>query len=114
MTSVGRNPADVAALCVSLDTTQAVTAMFHVIENAQAAASRSFVPGENFAGYLNDDFDSATPQEDYSATDIDLVDDSLLNTAPHNAIERQLLNGDMIGLALMSGAILWSAMGAFG
>lgn len=46
--------------------------------------------------------------------DIDFVDDALLNTAPHNAIEQQLLRGDMIGLALMSGAILWSAMGAFG
>lgn len=46
--------------------------------------------------------------------DIDFVDDALLNTAPHNVIEHQLLRGDMVGLALMSGAILWSAMGAFG
>ncbi|MFD1701808.1 hypothetical protein ACFSCV_02215 [Methylopila henanensis] len=46
------------------------------------------------------------------ADDIDFVDDTLLNTAPHNAIERQLLTGDVVGLALMSGAIIWSAMGA--
>jgi len=46
--------------------------------------------------------------------DIDIVDDTLLNTSPHNAIERQLLRGDVVGLALMSGAIIWSAMGAFG
>ncbi|GLK81059.1 hypothetical protein [Methylopila turkensis] len=46
------------------------------------------------------------------ADDIDFVDDALLNTAPHNAIERQLLTGDVVGLALMSGAIIWSAMGA--
>lgn len=56
----------------------------------------------------------AAVSQDYASTDIDIVDDSLLNTAPHNAVERQLLNGDMIGLALMSGAIIWSAMGAFG
>ncbi|MFC3693491.1 hypothetical protein [Chenggangzhangella methanolivorans] len=46
--------------------------------------------------------------------DVDFVDDTLLNPAPHNAIEHQLLRGDMVGLALMSSAILWSAMGAFG
>ncbi|RXF75118.1 hypothetical protein [Hansschlegelia zhihuaiae] len=50
----------------------------------------------------------------YGEGDIDFVDDSLLNPAPHNAIEQQLLRGDVIGLALMSGAIIWSAMGAFG
>ncbi|MFD1330668.1 hypothetical protein ACFQ4O_01490 [Methylopila musalis] len=44
--------------------------------------------------------------------DVDFVDDTLLNTAPHNAIERQLFTGDMVGLALMSGAIIWTAMGA--
>lgn len=51
---------------------------------------------------------------EYSEDDIDTVDDALLNTSPHNVIEQQLLRGDVIGLALMSGAILWSAMGAFG
>lgn len=51
---------------------------------------------------------------EYSGEDIDTVDDALLNTSPHNVIEKQLLRGDVIGLALMSGAILWSAMGAFG
>jgi hypothetical protein len=51
---------------------------------------------------------------EYSEDDIDTVDDALLNTSPHNVIEKQLLRGDVIGLALMSGAILWSAMGAFG
>jgi hypothetical protein len=49
---------------------------------------------------------------DLADEDIDFVDDSLLNTAPHNKIERQLLTGDMVGLAIMSGAIIWSAMGA--
>ncbi|WP_020178433.1 hypothetical protein [Methylopila sp. M107] len=52
--------------------------------------------------------------ETYGESDIDFVDDALLNTAPHNRIEQQLLRGDVVGLALMSGAILWSAMGAFG
>ena len=51
---------------------------------------------------------------DYAEDDIDFVDDAFLNTAPHNKIEQQLLRGDVVGLALMSGAILWSAMGAFG
>lgn len=46
--------------------------------------------------------------------DIDFVDDALLNTSPHNVIEKQLLRGDVVGLALMSSAIIWSAMGAFG
>ena len=50
----------------------------------------------------------------YDDQDIDIVDDALLNTAPHNSIERQLLTGDVVGLALMSSAIIWSAMGAFG
>ncbi|MDR4306430.1 hypothetical protein IHQ68_07345 [Chelatococcus sambhunathii] len=52
--------------------------------------------------------------EDFGDNDIDFVDDALLNTTPHNRIEQQLLRGDVVGLALMSGAILWSAMGAFG
>ncbi len=64
--------------------------------------------------------DSAMPApdtkraEEFGDEDIDFVDDALLNTAPHNKIEQQLLRGDVVGLALMSGAILWSAMGAFG
>jgi hypothetical protein len=53
-------------------------------------------------------------QKHYDGDDIDFVDDALLNTAPHNVIEQQLLRGDVVGLALMSGAIIWSAMGAFG
>lgn len=52
--------------------------------------------------------------DDFGDEDVDTVDDSLLNTSPHNAIEQQLFRGDVVGLALMSGAILWSAMGAFG
>jgi hypothetical protein len=54
------------------------------------------------------------PAEALADEDIDFVDDALLNTAPHNAIEHQLFRGDVVGLALMSGAIIWSAMGAFG
>lgn len=87
--------------------------MLHVIETAKdfradfgAVVASSTVPAEF------DDFYASN--EVYGGADIDIVDDSLLNTAPHNAIERQLLTGDMVGLALMSGAILWSAMGAFG
>lgn len=52
--------------------------------------------------------------EDFGDDDVDTVDDALLNTSAHNAIEQQLFRGDVVGLALMSGAILWSAMGAFG
>jgi hypothetical protein len=48
----------------------------------------------------------------YASDDVEFVDDAILNTAPRNPIERQLLTGDMIGLALVSGAIIWSAMGA--
>lgn len=55
-----------------------------------------------------------TIENDRNDADIDFVDDALLNTSPHNVIEKQLLRGDVVGLALMSGAIIWSAMGAFG
>lgn len=71
----------------------------------------------NVADYSAETFDINSKFESNGAApedDIDFVDDALLNTAPHNAIEQQLLRGDMVGLALMSGAILWSAMGAFG
>jgi hypothetical protein len=87
--------------------------MFYVLDISKTTSSRDIVVDPK----LVDDFDAAGESkalgDDYADEDIDLVDDSLLNTAPHNAIERQLLNGDMIGLALMSGAIIWSAMGAF-
>lgn len=68
------------------------------------------------ADAIKDLMDSAAPAgtDESGEPDIDFVDDSLLNTAPHNKIEQQLLRGDVVGLALMSGAILWSAMGAFG
>jgi hypothetical protein len=87
--------------------------MLHVIDNPSALRPNysegvmSSLPGADIET-------NAISFEDFGASDIDIVDDSLLNTAPHNVIERQLLNGDVIGLALMSGAILWSAMGAFG
>lgn len=71
----------------------------------------------NLTDYSAHDFNNNSKFESNDAAaeaDIDFVDDALLNTAPHNAIEQQLLRGDMVGLALMSGAILWSAMGAFG
>lgn len=87
--------------------------MLHIIENQTQTAA---FPFGNAARSI-DDFAapaSTVAVEDYAADDIDLVDDALLNTSPHNFIERQLLTGDMVGLALMSGAILWSAMGAFG
>lgn len=77
-------------------------------ENDQAIALRA-APGQNYDHALN-------VQDEALAVDgdIDFVDDALLNTAPHNVIEKQLLRGDVVGLALMSSAILWSAMGAFG
>lgn len=71
----------------------------------------------NVAGYSDNDYNVSPKIESNDVefeSDIDFVDDALLNTSPHNVIEEQLLRGDMIGLALMSGAILWSAMGAFG
>ncbi|MGA0530918.1 hypothetical protein [Hansschlegelia sp. KR7-227] len=87
--------------------------MFYVLDISKTTSSRDIVVDPK----LVDDFDAVGESkvlgDNYADEDIDLVDDSLLNTTPHNAIERQLLNGDMIGLALMSGAIIWSAMGAF-
>lgn len=59
-----------------------------------------------------DDVDAPRRSSVDAAADIDFVDDAILNVSPHNPIERQLLTGDMVGLALMSSAILWTAMGA--
>ncbi|MFC7052720.1 hypothetical protein ACFQI3_08480 [Hansschlegelia quercus] len=87
--------------------------MLHVIENANAFRP-NYSDGVMSSLAASDIETNAISFENLGASDIDIVDDSLLNTAPHNAIERQLLNGDVIGLALMSSAILWSAMGAFG
>lgn len=85
--------------------------MFYVLRNASFPADRINVSA-TLADFETRSEVEAAVEDDYG--DIDIVDDALLNTAPHNAVERQLLNGDMIGLALMSGAIIWSAMGAFG
>ncbi|PZQ17818.1 MAG: hypothetical protein DI565_03520 [Ancylobacter novellus] len=87
--------------------------MFYVYELSKSAKDEPIKLGSVDGQYFSA-ADETNPSEDNSGRDIDFVDDSLLNTAPHNAIEQQLLRGDMIGLALMSGAILWSAMGAFG
>lgn len=87
--------------------------MFYVYELSRSDNGQAINIAEdaNNAKFSTSDFMTNSNQiED----DIDFVDDTLLNTAPHNAIEHQLLRGDMVGLALMSGAILWSAMGAFG
>jgi hypothetical protein len=86
--------------------------MFYVL----AAAKTKDVAAIEFGRRPVDSY-SMTPARngeivDYAEADIDFVDDSMLNPAPHNPIERQLLTGDMVGLALMSGAIIWSAMGA--
>jgi len=87
--------------------------MFYVydISRTQADQAINIVgAGSNVETFSDDIMTNAIVSEG----DVDFVDDALLNTAPHNAIEQQLLRGDMVGLALMSGAILWSAMGAFG
>ncbi|GLK55378.1 hypothetical protein JOD31_000299 [Methylopila capsulata] len=86
--------------------------MFYVLETAKTSNARSIDVGVRSVDTFS--MTPARPDEivDYAEADIDFVDDSMLNTAPHNPIERQLLTGDMIGLALMSGAIIWSAMGA--
>ena len=85
--------------------------MFYVLQSPrnnqdQAIALRSGVRS------LNQDAISLNESAEPDADDIDFVDDAILNIAPHNPIERQLLTGDVIGLALMSGAIIWTAMGA--
>lgn len=87
--------------------------MFYVYQLPQNANAEPITLGNVDDQYFSSTDETAS-SEDNSGGDIDFVDDSLLNTAPHNAIEQQLLRGDVIGLALMSGAILWSAMGAFG
>lgn len=86
--------------------------MFYVLETAKTSSARPIDVGSRSVDTLS--MTPARPDEiiDYAESDIDFVDDSMLNTAPHNPIERQLLTGDVIGLALMSGAIIWSAMGA--
>lgn len=81
--------------------------MFYVLQSSkkdldQSISLRSEVTDMRLDMYAGPDGDD----------DIDFVDDAILNIAPQNPIERQLLTGDMIGLALMSGAIIWSAMGA--
>ncbi|WP_020185146.1 hypothetical protein [Methylopila sp. 73B] len=86
--------------------------MFYVLETRKTTNARPIDVGVRSVNTFS--MTPARPDEviDYAEADIDFVDDSMLNTAPHNPIERQLLTGDMIGLALMSGAIIWSAMGA--
>jgi hypothetical protein len=87
--------------------------MLHVIVNPTTARP-NYSEGV-MSSFVDTDIETnALSFQDLGALDIDIVDDSLLNTAPHNVIERQLLTGDVVGLALMSSAILWSAMGAFG
>lgn len=86
--------------------------MFYVLPSSPHDVGRRIemsAQDDTFAGAdrTGDDF-----LRDGDAEDIDFVDDALLNTAPHNPIERQLLTGDVVGLALMSGALIWSAMGA--
>lgn len=93
--------------------TPGATKMFYVYELPRTNNGQAI----NVADF--DNIESLSLGEDMAKTDaderdIDFVDDALLNTAPHNVIEKQLLRGDVVGLALMSGAILWSAMGAFG
>ena len=48
---------------------------------------------------------------DPASYDIDLLDRSLLNTRPRHAVERQLLAGDLMGVAIMCCAVLWSVAG---
>ncbi|MBB3972138.1 hypothetical protein [Hansschlegelia beijingensis] len=88
--------------------------MFYVLENRASPADTAAVAAANLPVDFGAQQDFIEGQADLGSDDIDIVDDALLNTSPHNAIERQLLRGDVVGLALMSGAIIWSAMGAFG
>lgn len=87
--------------------------MFYVYELPRQKSDRPINILDQSSNDLTFSAESVRNEVDLDA-EIDFVDDTLLNTAPHNAIEQQLLRGDVIGLALMSGAILWSAMGAFG
>lgn len=87
--------------------------MFHVYDLSRQTSDQPIA----IPGALGDVFETKSNDIDavsFGESDIDFVDDALLNTAPHNAIEKQLLRGDVVGLALMSSAIIWSAMGAFG
>ena len=87
--------------------------MFYAYEMRRPTSDQPITITPATAQDIDDLLDDLRAAE-YSDDDIDVVDDALLNTAPHNVIEKQLLRGDVVGLALMSGAILWSAMGAFG
>ena len=86
--------------------------MFYVFETSKNLNDRSILVRGQSTEFSGASLAAHDEIETQASDDIDFVDDSLLNTAPHNPIERQLLTGDMIGLALMSGAIIWSAMGA--
>ena len=87
--------------------------MFYVYELPRASADQAItVMGSQVdSTFVSKSVGVVDEQDD---VDIDFVDDALLNTSAHNVIEQQLFRGDVVGLALMSGAIIWSAMGAFG
>jgi hypothetical protein len=87
--------------------------MFYVYRIAQDNHDQAIIVDDR-REEVADSSETKPIDSEYGEADIDFVDDSLLNPAPHNAIEQQLLRGDVVGLALMSGAIIWSAMGAFG
>lgn len=88
--------------------------MFYVLAPAPTTSERAITSSAAGAALRPELAEDAVDMVGYDGEDIDIVDDALLNTAPHNKIERQLLTGDVVGLALMSSAIIWSAMGAFG
>lgn len=83
--------------------------MFYVLQSSQKDQDQAIALRADVLGGMEE---FATEPAGVADRDIDFVDDTLLNVAPHNPIERQLLTGDVVGLALMSGAIIWSAMGA--
>lgn len=89
------------------------TTMFYVYELPKETSDQAIMVADSSVDVAGSSGDFSQRAK-YDEADVDFVDDSLLNTAPHNAIEHQLLRGDVVGLALMSGAIIWSAMGAFG
>jgi hypothetical protein len=89
------------------------TSMFYVYELPRANVDQAITVAGRQAGEALSSGEFVDVS-DRAEGDIDFVDDALLNTSPHNVIEKQLLRGDVVGLALMSGAIIWSAMGAFG
>ena len=97
----------------SLQDAQREFQMFYVYELPRASADQAItVMGPQVdSTFMSKSVGVVDEQDD---VDIDFVDDALLNTSAHNVIEQQLFRGDVVGLALMSGAIIWSAMGAFG